>query len=213
MPNPARNVPIAMVGSVVVNGIIGFGWALMLLFSLRNLDSLLQTATGFPFMQLFLKVTKSQAGATVMIFVFSMTAVVANAAGLTSTSRTYWAFARDSAAPFSKFFAHVDTKLQIPVRAVFIVTVLEMILGLIYLGNSTAFNAILSMAILGMYASYLLPILYMVLYGRKNLAQSQYCPFRLGRLGPVVNVISSASSCWQAFSARFQVCSLLRHRT
>jgi amino acid transporter len=190
MPYPARNVPIAMVGSVVVNGIIGFGWALMLLFSLGDLDSLLETATGFPFMQLFLNITKSEAGATVMVFIFSMTAVVANAAGLTSTSRTYWAFARDSAAPFSKYFTHVDTKLQTPVRAVVIVTVLEMLLGLIYLGNSTAFNAILSMSILGMYASYLLPIVYMLVYGRKNLEQNKYGPFRLGGFGPAVNMIA-----------------------
>jgi len=82
MPYPATNVPIAMVGSVVVNGIIGLSWALMLLFSLGDLDSLLETATGFPFMQLFLNVMESQAGATVIIFTFSMTAVVANAAGL-----------------------------------------------------------------------------------------------------------------------------------
>ncbi|TVY81513.1 Choline transport protein [Lachnellula suecica] len=190
MPDPARNVPIAMLGSVIVNGILGFGWTIMILFSLGDLDSLLASATGFPFMQLFLNVTKSQAGASVISFVISMTALFANAAGLTSTSRTYWAFAKDSAAPCSKYFAHVDTKLKIPVRAVVVVSVLQALLGLIYLGNSTAFNAILAMAILGMYASYLLPIVYMVLHGRKKLSQNQYGPFRLGRFGPLINLVA-----------------------
>lgn len=68
-----------------------------------------------------------------------------------------------------------------------------MILGLIYLGNSTAFNAILSMAIIGMYTSYLLPIVYMTIYGRRKLA-GRFGPFKLGNiLGPVVNL---SAICW-----------------
>ena len=69
-------------------------------------------------------------------------------------------------------------------------TILEILLGLIYLENSTAFNAILSMSILGMSASYLLPIAYMFIYGRKKVEQGQYGPFRLGRFGPAVNMIA-----------------------
>jgi len=66
----------------------------------------------------------------------------------------------------------------------------EMLLGLIYLGNSTAFNAILSMSILGMYASYLLPTVYMAVYGRNNLSRDQYGPFKLGRLGWFTNMVA-----------------------
>jgi amino acid transporter len=64
------------------------------------------------------------------------------------------------------------------------ITILEGLLGFIYIGNTTAFNAILSMAILGMYESYLLPIVYMLLYGRKQ--GRVFGPFRLGRIGGVL---------------------------
>lgn len=193
MPRPARNVPIAMVGSVAINGLMGLGYCIILLYSLGNLDDLLASPTGFPFMQLYLNVTGNAAGATILILIVCFTAVAANAAGCTSTSRTYWAFARDSATPYSNYFAHVHPTLQVPVRAIVISTVLEMLLGLIYLGNSTAFNAILSMSVLGMYASYLLPIIYMLLYGRKFLRKNQYGSFRLGdRLGWVVNIVAVA---------------------
>jgi amino acid transporter len=127
-------------------------------------------------------------------------AVAANAAGCTSTSRTYWALARDNGTPFSKYFSHVHVKLQVPVRAVVALTVVEMLLGLIYLGNSTAFNAILSMSILGMYASYLLPIVYMVVYGRKNLRRDQYGPFKMGKLGLSTNMVAI---CWLALAIVF----------
>ncbi|KAB8304225.1 hypothetical protein EYC80_003643 [Monilinia laxa] len=191
MPRPKRDVPIAMVGSVAINGIMGLGYCIMLLYSLGDLDDLLASPTGFPFMQLYQNATKNTAGATILIFVVCFIAVAANAAGCTSTSRTYWAFARDSATPYSKYFAHISPTTQVPVRAIVALTIVEMLLGLIYLGNSTAFNAILSMAVLGMYASYLVPILYMMICGRKNLKKSQYGPFKLGnKLGLVVNIAS-----------------------
>jgi choline transport protein len=63
MDYPARNVRIAMVGSVVLNGILGLGYCLMLLFSLGDLDNLLSSPTGLPFIHLFQNVTQSSAGA------------------------------------------------------------------------------------------------------------------------------------------------------
>ncbi|KAI9648072.1 hypothetical protein NHQ30_002701 [Ciborinia camelliae] len=158
------------------------------------ITSVLASPTGFPFMQLYKNVTKNTAGANVLILVVCFIAAAANAAGCTSKSRLYWAFARDSASQYSKYFSHIRPATQVPIRAVVAPTVVEMLLGLIYLGNSTAFNAILSMSVLGMYASYLLPIIYMMIYGRKNLKKSHYGPFRLGdRLGLVINDIAVVS--------------------
>lgn len=189
MPNPSKNVPIAMVGSVLVNGIIGFVYCIVLLFSLGDLNSLLVSSTGFPFMQLFLNATNNKAGATIMTLIVSLVATAANAAGLTSTSRTFWAFARDRAMPGSRYFADVHPTLKVPVRMIVLISVLEMLLGFIYLGNTTAFNAVLSMAILGMYLSYVLPIVYMLLFGRNGTHVPG--PFRLGRVfSSVINVVA-----------------------
>ncbi|UPK95745.1 hypothetical protein LCI18_006680 [Fusarium solani-melongenae] len=191
MPNASRNVPLAMVGSVSVNGLMGLIYATVLLFSTGPLESLLQTPTGFPFMQIFLDVTKSRAGATVMSVVIISIAIAASVAGVTSTSRTLWAFARDKSTPFDRHLSKVNKSLQIPVHAVVLVTVLQMLLGFIYLGNTTAFNAILSMAIIGMYSSYALPIIQMMWARGRIIGSNDYGPFKLGRIfGPVANVIS-----------------------
>jgi choline transport protein len=190
--NPARNVPIAMVGSVAVNGLLGLVYCIVLLFCLGDLDELLATTTGFPFMQLFLNSTNSRAGASVLSILVSLMAVAGAFAGLLSTSRTAWAFARDGGMPFSEYFAHIDTKHQVPVRMCILLTALQALLGLIYVGNTTAFNAILSMAILGMYTSYVLPIAYMVVYGRSPSPHRtvRFGPFRLGKWGVVVNIVA-----------------------
>jgi amino acid transporter len=180
-----------MVGSVSVNGLMGLIYAIVLLFSTGPLESLLQTPTGFPFMQIFLDVTKSRAGATVMSVVIISIAIAASVAGVTSTSRTLWAFARDRSTPFDRHLSKVNKSLQIPVHAVVLVTVLQMLLGFIYLGNTTAFNAILSMAIIGMYSSYALPIIQMLWARGRIIGSNDYGPFKLGPiLGPVANVIS-----------------------
>ncbi|SCO40083.1 related to HNM1-Choline permease [Fusarium fujikuroi] len=191
MPHASRNVPLAMVGSVAINGLMGLVYCIIFLFSTGPLEKLLSTPTGFPFMQIFLDVTKSRAGGTVLSVIITCTAVAATVAGTTSTSRTLWAFARDKSMPFDKQLSKVDKRLQIPVYAVVVVIVLQMLLGLIYLGNTTAFNAILSMSIIGMYVSYAFPIIAM-LFARKSIQTSSgFGPFKLGRIaGPAANVIS-----------------------
>ncbi|KAG5744666.1 hypothetical protein H9Q70_012633 [Fusarium xylarioides] len=191
MPHASRNVPLAMVGSVTINGLMGLVYCIIFLFSTGPLEKLLATPTGFPFMQIFLDATNSRAGCTVLSVIITCTAIAATVAGTTSTSRTLWAFARDKSTPFDKQLSKVDKRLQIPVYAVVVVIVLQMLLGLIYLGNTTAFNAILSMSIIGMYVSYAFPIIAM-LFARKSIQTSNgFGPFKLGRIaGPAANVIS-----------------------
>lgn len=200
LPDPKRNVPIAMVGSVVINCIIGFIWCLVLLFCLGDPEVVLASPTGFPFMQIFYDTTKNSAGASVMSLVVILIAVAANAAGLTSTSRTFWALARDNAMPKAGYFSHVDTKLHVPVRMIVLISILQFVLGFIYLGSTTAFNAVLSMAILGMYLSYLLPIVYMSLYGR-NPSVHKPGPFKLGKAGIYINI---AALCWLVLAMFFR---------
>lgn len=128
-----------------------------------------------------------------MSVIVNVIAIAATVAGTTSTSRTLWAFARDKATPFDRYFSYVNRKSQIPVRAVIAITILQMLLGFIYLGNTTAFNAILSMAVLGLYTSYLIPIIYFMIYGRPNLAAHEYGAFRIAKgLGLPINLLACA---------------------
>lgn len=183
LPRPSKYVPIAMLGSIVVNGAMGFIFCIVFLYSFTNLDVLLQTSTGFPFVQLYYNVTQNHGAATIMTLFHGLTALAANSAGLTSTSRTAWAFARDRAFPFSGYYNHLGHKSQLPVRMCILLTILQFLLGLIYIGNTTAFNAILSMSILGMYASYVLPIGFMLWYGRRSSSNHAKGWFTLGRWG------------------------------
>ncbi|KAL1605385.1 hypothetical protein SLS60_004933 [Paraconiothyrium brasiliense] len=201
IPHATRNVPLAMAGSVAVNGLLGLVYCILLLYCTGPLEELLSTPTGFPFIQIFYNATKSRAGATILSLFVIIIAIAATAAIITSASRTFWAFARDNATPFSRYFSHVNRSSQIPVRAVVAVTLVQVLLGFIYLGNTTAFNAIMSMSILAVYASYLVPIIYFMIYGRPKLAKHQFGPFRLPKtVGLFLNMLSC---CWLVLAMVF----------
>jgi amino acid transporter len=51
--NAALNIPRAICGSMIMNGVVGFGMMLTVLFCLGDVKSVLETATGFPFIQIF----------------------------------------------------------------------------------------------------------------------------------------------------------------
>lgn len=62
-------------------------------------------------------------------------------------------------------------------------------MGLINIGSSTAFNAVVSLAVLSLYISYLIPI---VIFTLRKLRKQPipYGPFRLGPLGLYINLFA-----------------------
>ena len=87
----------------------------------------------------------------------------------------------------------VSKYYSIPVRSIILITFIVCLLGLLNIGSLTAFNAFTSLAIIGHYTSYLLPISLMVLhrFGRKEIP---WGPWTLGRWGLLVNLVSIAYS-------------------
>ncbi len=81
---------------------------------------------------------------------------------LTSASRMTFAFSRDGAIPGSKWLAQVNTKTRIPANAVMFVAVVGVIITLPALksvgGAPTAFYAVVSVAVIGLYLAFLIPI-------------------------------------------------------
>ena len=105
-----------------------------------------------------------------------------------AASRATWAFARDKAIPFHAHFSHISPHLtDVPVNALLLSTIIQVLLGLLYLGSSTAFNAFVGVAVMCLGASYALPIAISLVGGRAGVAGA---PFGLGRAGVVVNAVA-----------------------
>ncbi|KAI1373486.1 amino acid/polyamine transporter I [Hypoxylon crocopeplum] len=154
--NAATNVPRAIVTTVLLNGSMGWAMLLAALFCLSDIESVLNSPTGFPFVQIFYNGT-GRAGATVMtvvIIVIVWCAVIGFAA---TANRMTWSFARDHGLPFHKYIRKVHARTRVPVVAVVVVNLIPCLLHLIYIGSSTAYNDVISMSVSGLYASYLIP--------------------------------------------------------
>ncbi|RAO67298.1 uncharacterized protein BHQ10_003310 [Talaromyces amestolkiae] len=153
----ARTIPRVITSSMILNGIVGFAMMLTLLFCLGDVDSVLESETGFPFIQIFYNSVQSVAGATVMSAIVLILTWACATGIITSASRMTWAFARDRGTPFSRILSKVDPRTQVPIIAVGVVVVIACLLTLINIGSSTAFNDVISLTITGFYGSYLVP--------------------------------------------------------
>ena len=77
---------------------------------------------------------------------------------ITANSRMVYAFSRDGAVPFSNFWHHVSKGSHVPVRTAWFGAVGAFILALPYMYNFTAYAAVTSIAVIGLYISYLTPV-------------------------------------------------------
>ncbi|KAF4967228.1 hypothetical protein FSARC_5207 [Fusarium sarcochroum] len=190
MEKAETGVPRAMVGSILINGPLGFGFLITVLFFMGDIASALNTPTGFPIIQIFYNVTGSVAAATALTGAITVMAALSTVPLITSAARIMWAFARDGGLPFSAHLAKVDKRRHIPTVSILIVTFLLVLLGLINIGSTTAFNAILSLAVVSLQSSYLLPIV-LVIWRRVFRPDTlSWGPWHLGKAGIFINVIA-----------------------
>jgi len=154
--NAATVVPKAIVFSIVLNGVMGFGIALALLFCIGDIDAALHTKTHFPFIEIFYQAVGSITGAALMTSIIITLSLCATVGIVASASRQLWAFSRDRAVPGWGHIQRVNSKSAIPVLAVSLTVVTACLLALIVLGSSTAFNDIVSLSVVGLFGSYFL---------------------------------------------------------
>ncbi len=99
--NAAVIVPRSIIVGILLNGILGCGMLIAILFSINNIDKVASTPpTQYPFMAVFLEATGSIGGSSTMIAIVTVLDICNTFAIVASSSRMYWAFARDRGLPF-----------------------------------------------------------------------------------------------------------------
>lgn len=184
--NAAMSGSIGIVTAIGVSALLGWFLILGLLFSIQDYDTTVGSpAGGQPVLQIFMD-TVGQKGAIVLMVIVIVSMFFCGTFSITSNSRMMYAFSRDGALPGSKFFHRVDEKYRSPIRTVWLACTLSFLLGLPSLGNSSAFAAATSIATIGLYVSYGVPITLRVIY-RDAFVKG---PFHLGIFSIPVSVIA-----------------------
>ena len=185
--NPQREVPKAIVLSVVAAGFTGLLYLIPILFTLPDIDMLLAVASGQPIGLLFKTVTGSAAGGFGLLFLILGIWLFAGIGALTAASRCTYAFARDGAIPGSGLWKRIDKRFGIPLWGLVLSTVVDCLLALIYFGSTAAFNSFTGVATICLSTSYAIPILVSILRGRKSV---KHASFSLGKFGMAINVVT-----------------------
>lgn len=188
LPNPTWEGPKIMLECVGIGVFTGFVFLSVLLFVLKDVTAVISSPAG-PVLQIFYDATNNRAGSICLLMFPLICLLFATTSIMTTSSRMTYAFARDGGLPFSRIFAKVHSRLHLPLNALYLTTALVIIFGCIFLGSSSAFNAIVSASVVALGITYAFPPAIHCLRGRKLLPEDR--PFRLPTpVGWACNLVS-----------------------
>jgi hypothetical protein len=106
-------LPRAIMWSVAPNAVLGLLVIVTLAFTSGDVQKIMQTPTGEPFIQIFYDVTQSKAAATVMASIVVILLCSCCFSEVATSSRQLWSFARDRGFPASSWLSHVCIPIPI----------------------------------------------------------------------------------------------------
>jgi len=189
IPRPRVNVPKAILAQYVVGFFSAFFYIITIFYSVNDLDSLFSNPWPFPLAELYRQATNSRAGSLGLLIVIFLPTLSTNIGCYITTGRMLWTLGRDGAVPFSGWVGHVDKSWGNPFNATLVCAVLNTILGLVYIGSSTAFSAFVGSFIVLASLSYLAFIVPNILSRRTRVIKG---PFTMP--APVFYTVASIAS-------------------
>ena len=153
---PARNVPKAIIGSLVGVALIVMFSSAALILSIPNLDQVLTEQSGDPVSDtltahLGAGVAKPLLIMFVIGFISSFLAVQA------AVSRCIWGAARDRGLPASTLFSKLAGPERMPINAIGLTAVVAMLLVLF--AGSNLYNILVNFTVIGFYIAFGIPVL------------------------------------------------------
>lgn len=191
IPQPRKNAPKAIYLAVICGAVSGFIFMVVCLFCIQNINLVINSPTGLPFMELVQNAVGLKGGIALMAL-FEFNGLGQGVSVMTTSSRLTWGFARDGGLPWSQYFSRIDRVWKVPARALWLQGLIIALVGVLYLFASTVLSAILSVSTIALTVSYGMPIMALLVVGRDKLPPGE---FSLGRLGYVTNWISVIYCC------------------
>ena len=191
--DPARNVPRAIMGTMITIGLLTVFVTLASILAIPDIKGAMTGNITDPVVQTVTTHLGSAVEKPVLLlialgFIGSMVALH------TAGSRALYAMARDRTIPGASLFTRLSASRKLPVNALAAIAGVSIVLLLINIPASQVFTTLLSVAVVGFFSSYgfvIVSQLILQLRGRHKAG-----PFTLGPLSMVVTVIATV---WTAF--------------
>jgi amino acid transporter len=180
--DPRRNAPWGTFLSVAVSGVVGYAMLIAVTLSIGDLPA--AAAAGNP----FIHVLRGALGETLgngMVWLVLGAMWFCGLSSITSNSRMLFAFARDGGLPASAAVARVSPRFKSPHVAVWVSAAAAFLVAV----WANAYQAMVALSTLALYASYALPIA-AGLRARRRGGWSERGPWHLGRWSSAVNAVA-----------------------
>ncbi|KAF3024904.1 hypothetical protein E8E14_012734 [Neopestalotiopsis sp. 37M] len=189
--DPTVKLPKAISLCVPVGGIAGLFFIIPICATMPSLADIIANAPvgqALPYIYAVVMGTPGGGlGLTVLVLIITLFCSISITV---AASRTTWAFARDDAIPLSSLWAKVDEKHGTPIWALALTTVVQMVLGLINLGSSSAFLAFVSVGVMALAASYGLPIAISMFHRRTEVSGARWrMPAAIGWTANILAIV------------------------
>jgi amino acid permease (GABA permease) len=189
--NAARSGPKGILNSILVSLVAGWVLLIGLTFAIQDYQGTLTTSTGVPPAQIFIDAAGQKTGEFLLLIAVGAQ-LFCGMASVTANSRMIYAFARDGALPGSRFWHRINKRTRTPTNSVWFAVVGAFILALPALWNTTAYVAVTSIAAVGLYVAYVIPVFLRVLKGDRF----ERGPWHLGRWSRPIGIVATA---WVVF--------------
>ncbi|KAH7008648.1 amino acid/polyamine transporter I [Ilyonectria destructans] len=184
----ARTVPKALMSTIVVGFITGFSFAIAMTYCTTDFDAVM--AAPIPILEIWYQATRSKGAAVAFTAILTICGCFAIIGCHQTASRLTYSFARDNALFFSPKLSTVSETYGVPMFALLANGVVVAIIGCVYLGSTSAFNAMVSTGLILLQTSFAFPAALLLWRKRSVRFLPKNRPFRLGPFGWVANCLT-----------------------
>ncbi|CEP64994.1 Bio5p LALA0_S16e00254g [Lachancea lanzarotensis] len=213
-----RLVPRAIICTIVIGFLTSFTYAIGMFYCI--IDSEKVTESILPILEIYYQATQNRNLSVFMQCCCISTGLTCGVASVTWQSRILWSIGRDFSKlsphkPVSRktlgFFGKVNSSLKAPLNAHLFSQVVVAIIGCIFMGSTTAFNAIITACITLLLLSYAIPCVILLWVGKRafyvriqtELSEIGVSIKRLPNVGISGLIPNILTICWALFCLVF----------
>lgn len=171
MPNPTTQGPRLIIYAIVMAVVTGFGFIAAVLAVISDIPAAVSSSE--PLLEIYYQATQNKAGSICLMMFPLLSFVLCAIDDMATSARMAYALARDGGMPFSRYFARVSPTFGVPVIGLVWCFSWDIIFGLVFLGSTNAFNAIVSAAVVCFTITYAIPPGINLLRGRRMLPENR----------------------------------------
>jgi amino acid transporter len=178
--------PRGIVMSIVVSLVAGWVLLIGVTFAIQSYSNALAAPdTGVPPAQIFVDAVGLTTAKLLLLIVIGAQ-LFCGMSSVTANSRMIYAFSRDGALPASRIWHRINPRTRTPTNAIWLAAGGAFVLGLPYLFNATAYAAVTSIAVIGLYIAYVIPTFLRLRAGERF----QRGPWHLGRWSRPIGIVA-----------------------